>query len=266
MVYGYRIAQIVDLYLFTWSWPSKYGNIRYLCLCLTPISEGGGWKRGKRSTSRCSVVVRIVFLRFDSQLSFQFLIRMTLISFSFLLPLPFSPFYALLYFSSLYLSLSSLPLSPFTYPFSTLSIQHTSGQLQIYQARIETGRSTKIWKVEGVATVELDGCCMYVFDCNTTLNNGSGVRWTRLDGSNGLRERPLTNGKRLDAEGLLHQHLGNYLCWDERTAERLILRINDSKNTDIFSDSLSAGSILHEQNMWTGKKNNFNNPHYSTSI
>ena len=90
---------------------------------------------------------------------------------------------------------------------------------------------------------------MYVFDCNTTLNNGLGVRWTRLNGSNGLRERPLTNGKRLDAEGLSYQHLGNYLCWDERTAERLILRITDSKNTDIFSDSLSAGSILHEQNM-----------------
>ena len=133
---------------------------------------------------------------------------------------------------------------PFTYLFSTLSIQHTSGQLQIYQARIKTG-STEIWMVEGVATVELDGCCMYVFDCNTTLNNGSGVRWTRPDGSLELRVRPLINGQRLDAEGLLNQHLGNYLCYDERTAERLILRITDSKNNDIFSDSFSASAWIN---------------------
>ena len=183
--------------------------------------------------------------------SFIFLIRTALISFSFCFP-------SFFFLSFLDLPLFFLPLPvcffssslPFHLsPLHSLNTQHTSGQLQIYQARIETGRSTEIWKVEGVATVELDGCCMYVFDCNTTLNNGSGVRWTRLDGSNGLRERPLTNGKRLDAEGLSYQHLGNYLCWDERTAERLILRITASKNTDIFSDSLSAGSILHEQNM-----------------
>ena len=86
---------------------------------------------------------------------------------------------------------------------------------------------------------------MYVFDCNTTLNNGSGVRWTRLDGSNGLRVRPLTNGKRLDAEGLSYQHLGNYLCWDERTDEQLVLRITDSKNNDIFSDSFSASACIN---------------------
>ena len=82
-----------------------------------------------------------------------------------------------------------------------------------------------------------------MFDCNTTLNNGSGVRWTRLDGSLELTERPLINGKRLDAEGLLNQHLGNYLCYDERTAEGLVLRITDSKNTDflvLYSFSASA--------------------------
>ena len=170
---------------------------------------------------------------FDSQLSLRFLIKMTLNSFPFFLLLfPLSPPSSIsppsFFSSSLLLHLSLL---------HSLNTQHTSGQLQIYQARIETGRSTEIWKVEGVATVELDGCCLYVFDCNTTLNNGSGVRWTRLDGSNGLRVRPLTNGKRLDAEGLSYQHLGNYLCWDERTDERLILRITDSKNTKIFSDS-----------------------------
>ena len=100
-----------------------------------------------------------------------------------------------------------------------------------------------MWRVEGVATVELGGTDppSYVFDCNTTLNNGSGVGWTRLDGSHlELAVRPLTNGRRLDGRGLSSQHLGNYSCWDERTSERLILRITDSKNTDICSDSISA--------------------------
>ena len=79
-----------------------------------------------------------------------------------------------------------------------------------------------------------------MFDCNTTLNNGSGVRWTRLDGShlNGLVVRPLSNGERLDASGLSYQDLGNYSCWDERTNDQLILRITDSKN--IFTDRFSA--------------------------
>ena len=81
-----------------------------------------------------------------------------------------------------------------------------------------------------------------MFDCNTTLNNGSGVRWTRLDGSHlGLAVRPLTNGKRLDAGVLVHQNLGNYSCWDERTGERLTLMITDSKNMDPCSGSFSAG-------------------------
>ena len=105
---------------------------------------------------------------------------------------------------------------------------------------------------------------MYVFDCNTTLNNGSGVRWTRLDGSNGLRERPLINGKRLDAEGLSYQHLGNYLCWDERTDERLILSITDRKNTDIFSDSFSASACINMQNTYK-KKTKKNTTHFNSS-
>ena len=42
----------------------------------------------------------------------------------------------------------------------------------------------------------------------------------------------MTNGRRLDAGMLVYQNLGNYSCWDERTGERLILRITDSKNTD----------------------------------
>ena len=117
MMYGFINAQIADISIFPGhAQPSKYRNISYLCLSLTPISEGGGWKRGKRSTTWCSVVVKIVFLRFDSQLSLRFLIRMTLISFPFLLPLPFSPFSTLLSFSSLYLSLSSLLLSPLLIP------------------------------------------------------------------------------------------------------------------------------------------------------
>ena len=113
---------------------------------------------------------------------------------------------------------------------------HTTGELQIYQARITNDLArTEVWRVEGVATVEIGGTRppSYVFDCNTTLNNGSGVGWTRLDGSLlGLTQRALTNGKRLDAGVLAYQNLGNYSCWDERTGERLTLMITDSKNTD----------------------------------
>ena len=140
--------------------------------------------------------------------------------------------------------LSCLSLSPLhLLPLHSLTL-HTSAQLQIYQARISTNPSrTEIWKVEGVATVEIGGLhpAGYVFDCNTTLNNGSGVRWSRLDGShlNGLVVRPLINGERLDAERISYMHLGNYSCWDERTNDQLILRITDSKNTDIvLIDSL----------------------------
>ena len=85
-----------------------------------------------------------------------------------------------------------------------------------------------------------------MFDCNTTLNNGSGVRWTRVDGSHlGLTVRSLTNGKRLDAGVPMYQNLGNYSCWDEGTDERLTLVITDSKNMNICSDSFSAGSLIN---------------------
>ena len=156
-------------------------------------------------------------------------------------PLPFPPT-PLSYLVSPSLSLHLFPLHSRTL--------HTSAQLQIYQSRIKTNpSSTQIWKVEGVATVELGGLDPpnYVFDCNTTLNNGSGVGWTRLDGShlNGLIVRPLINGKRLDAAGISYQHLGNYSCWDAMTNEQLTLRITDSKNTDIFTDRFSAGTYSH---------------------
>ena len=64
--------------------------------------------------------------------------------------------------------------------------------------------------------------------------------------------RPLMNGQRLDANGISYMHLGNYSCWDERTNEQLILRITDSKNTDIFTDRFSAGTCIN--NTLTKKK------------
>ena len=142
--------------------------------------------------------------------------------------------------------LPSLTLLTFLSPHKA---PHTSGQLQIYQGRFASDLSTQeVWRVEGVATVEIggDNPLRYVFDCNTTLNNGSGIRWTRLDGSRlGLTVRSLTNGKRLDARVIRYQNLGNYSCWDERTGERLTLMITDSKNTDICSASFSAGSCIN---------------------
>ena len=157
----------------------------------------------------------------------------------------------------------SLPLSPsHLFPLHSLT-PRTSAQLQIYQGRIPTNpQNTEYWKVEGVATVELGGDYppSYVFDCNTTLNNGSGVRWSRLDGShlNGLVVRPFRNGMRLDASGISYQHLGNYSCWDAMTNEQLILRITDSKNTDIFSDRFSAGTYNHiNKTLKTSRKKYF---------
>ena len=58
--------------------------------------------------------------------------------------------------------------------------------------------------------------------------------------------RPLINGERLDASGISYQHLGNYSCRDVRTNDQLILRITDSKNTDIFTDSFSAGAYINK--------------------
>jgi len=127
--------------------------------------------------------------------------------------------------------------SPPLYPIA-LSIfqpQYNPGQLQIYQGRVVTTSiplGVEVWRVAGVATVELGGLNppTYFFDCNSTINNGSGITWSRLGGAQiRFSVREVGNGKRLDAGVFQYEDLGEYLCLDQRTNNQLILNITDSK-------------------------------------
>ena len=83
-----------------------------------------------------------------------------------------------------------------------------------------------------MATVELGGLNppTYVFDCNSTVNNGSGITWSRLGGAQiAFSITPLANGKRLDASNFMYEDLGEYSCRDQTTNYELILNITDSE-------------------------------------
>jgi len=89
-----------------------------------------------------------------------------------------------------------------------------------------------VWRVAGVATVELGGANppTYYFDCNSTVNDGSGITWSRLGGAQiRFSIDNIANGKRLDASSFRYEDLGEYSCRDQRTNNELILNITDSK-------------------------------------
>ena len=97
-------------------------------------------------------------------------------------------------------------------------------------------------RVEGVATVELGGANppTYYFDCNSTVNDGSGITWSRLGGAQiRFSVSEVGNGKRMDARDFRYEDLGEYSCRDQRTNNELILNITDSKcmhaESDVFT-------------------------------
>ena len=94
---------------------------------------------------------------------------------------------------------------------------------RIYQNRISITTDNKvsieIFEVEGLASVELELTRpTYLFDCNTTLNNGTGIRWTHQGGFPTMfRVEPIpsnSNGQRLTAAGITADDLGVYTCLD----------------------------------------------------
>ena len=89
-----------------------------------------------------------------------------------------------------------------------------------------------MWRVAGVSTVELGGTNppTYYFDCNSTVNDGSGITWSRLGGAQiRFSISEIDNGKRMDVGVFRYEDLGEYSCRDQRTNNELILNITDSK-------------------------------------
>ncbi len=105
--------------------------------------------------------------------------------------------------------------------------------LGIYQTRVSYAPTTsrETFRVEGVATVSIGGQNLpdFVFDCNNTKSNGSGIQWSRQGGSE-ISTQPGTNtGLRLLFENLEHDDLDVYTCTDTFTGESVSLNITDGR-------------------------------------
>ena len=82
--------------------------------------------------------------------------------------------------------------------------------------------SVELIDVVGIATVELGGDPAsrptYFFECTTNLNNGSGIRWTRLNTAHRFSVEDIPNGessgKRLNVGGIDYPDLDIYTCSD----------------------------------------------------
>ena len=76
----------------------------------------------------------------------------------------------------------------------------------------------KNFEVVGLASIELDSQTppTYFFDCNTTLNNGTGITWIEpLPSAFRVVDIPTSsNGKRLSIAGITSNDLGVYTCLD----------------------------------------------------
>ena len=101
---------------------------------------------------------------------------------------------------------------------SHIHILHAA-TLRIVQGRLAP--LLEMFEIVGIATVELDGDPAdrptYYFDCITNLNNGSGIRWTRVGDQNTFEIEEIPNGspgKRLNAEDIASTDLGVYVCSD----------------------------------------------------
>ena len=110
--------------------------------------------------------------------------------------------------------------------------------LTLSQGRIVSSPvfNLEIFDIVGVATVELGGDAAsrptYFFDCKTNLNNGSGIRWTRMSTDNTFEIESIPDGsagKRLDAADIDYQHLDVYTCSDQYNGESASLNITGCK-------------------------------------
>ena len=106
----------------------------------------------------------------------------------------------------------------------TLFTPHHAAILTIRQGRIVPGEPTytSTTSIIGIATVELGGNAasqpVYYFDCITNLNNGSGIRWSRMSTPHRFHVMDIPGGspgKRLDVAGINFPDLDVYTCSDQ---------------------------------------------------
>ena len=121
-----------------------------------------------------------------------------------------------------------------------------SAEIQrIYQSRIVLDVNNELilksFEVVGLASVELESTMRptYYFVCNTTLNNGTGITWTRDGSTSSVMQDPIptsSNGKRL--AGITSQSdLGVYTCLDSYTNVSVSINITGG---EFRSDDISA--------------------------
>ncbi len=110
--------------------------------------------------------------------------------------------------------------------------------LSLSQGRItfSTPVDVEIVPVVGIATVELGGDPAsqptYFFDCVTTRNNGSGIRWERLSASNSFDVGDIPDGsagKRLNARRIDYPDLDIYICSDRFSDDNISVNITACK-------------------------------------
>ena len=98
--------------------------------------------------------------------------------------------------------------------------------------------SIDTFEVFGVASVELEAGSSggnrptYVFDCNTTLNNGTGITWPYDGEAPRFQIDPIpnsSNGKRLSTSGITVSDLGVYNCLDTYTNINVSINITQGE-------------------------------------
>ena len=112
----------------------------------------------------------------------------------------------------------------------------TATPLTLIQGRILGSSELDILPVVGIATVEIIGLPherpTYYFDCISNQNNGSGLRWTRLNGPQRFRVDTIHSGLpgiRMSSGGIGSSDLGVYRCTDDYSNDAASLNITDSK-------------------------------------
>ena len=102
---------------------------------------------------------------------------------------------------------------------------------------INTKVSVKTFEVIGLASVELEAGPSgsrptYFFDCNTTLNNGTGITWPYDGEAPRFQVEPIPNspnGKRLSISGITTSDLGVYTCLDSYTNTNVSINITQGE-------------------------------------
>ena len=125
--------------------------------------------------------------------------------------------------------------------------------LTIRQGRIIT--DLDIIPVVGIATVELGGDPAgrptYYFDCITDINNGSGLRWTKMSTENRFEFEPIPwgtpPGMRLSVGGIDYGDLDIYTCSDMYSNDVVSVNITASESI-VFHTNHALYSLTHAVN------------------